>query len=153
VRPSRDDVLAGNLHRLSRMIDAEMARADRYHHPFSLLVVKVPALADTVANDDATAAALAEEIHQGFRTRTRNSDFGCWIRRDSYALLSLEGTRRIKFLVSRLAAYLRKDLGVAGVSLDDDGVVVGIATYPGAARSADALLESAEQAARPYAGD
>jgi GAF domain-containing protein len=153
VRPSRDDVLAGNLHRLSRMIDAEMARADRYHHPFSLLVVKVPALADTVANDDATAAALAEEIHQGFRTRTRNSDFGCWIRRDSYALLSLEGTRRIKFLVSRLAAYLRKDLGAAGLNLDDDGVVVGIATYPGAARSADALLESAEQAARPYAGD
>jgi len=146
-KPSYDDVLAGNTHRLARMIDAETARSDRYHLPFSLLFIRVPALSALFEADEARAAQVAEEIQRGFRTRTRNSDFGCWIRRDAYALLSLEGTRRIKFLVSRLVAYLQKDLAATQVGEGTVEARVGVATYPGASRTADALLEEAERAA------
>jgi hypothetical protein len=91
---------------------------------------------------------VAEEIQRGFRTRTRNSDFGCWVRRDAYALLSLEGTRRIKFLVSRLVSYLQKDFVSAGIGEEAVEVRVGVSTYPGPARTAEALLEEAEHASR-----
>jgi hypothetical protein len=147
-RPSYDDVLGGNAHRLVRMIDAETARSDRYHLPFSLLFIRVPAMEKLFAADDGSATRIAEEIQRGFRTRTRNSDFGCWIRRDAYALLSLEGTRRIKFLISRLVAYLEKDFATAGIGEGPVEVMVGVATYPGTSRSAEALLEEAERASR-----
>lgn len=152
-KPSYDDVLAGNVQRLARMIDAETARSDRYHLPFSLLIVRVPALDALFRSDDARALRVAEEIQRGFRTRTRNSDFGCWIRRDAYALLSLEGTRRIKFLITRLVAYLEKDVAAAGMGEGPVEVLVGVATYPGAARNADGLLEEAERAARAQPGE
>ena len=152
-RPSHDDVLGGNAHRLARMVEAETARSDRYHLPFSLLFISVPALGALFQSDDTRAMRIAEEIQRGFRTRTRNSDFGCWIRRDAYALLSLEGTRRIKFLITRLVAYLQKDFATAGIGEGPVEVLVGVATYPGSSRTADALLEEAERAARaPSAG-
>ena len=152
-RPSYDDVLAGNSHRLARMIDAETARSDRYHLPFALLFIRVPVLEELFRSDEARALRIAEEIQRGFRTRTRNSDFGCWIRRDAYALLSLEGTRRIKFLITRLVAYLQKDFSGAGIGDAPVEVAVGTATYPGAARTAEALLEEAERAARAHPAD
>lgn len=150
-KPSYDELLAGNMHRLARLVDAEMARAERYHTPFSLLVIKVPPLSDTFAENESRALSVADEIRQGIQTRTRNSDYGCWIARDTYAVLSLEGTRRIKFLISRLVTYLLKDLAVAGLSVTTEDVAVGVASFPGASRTAEALLEEAAQAARPPA--
>ena len=41
-KPSYDDMIAGNSQRLARIVDAEMSRAERYHNPFSLLVIRVP---------------------------------------------------------------------------------------------------------------
>jgi GAF domain-containing protein len=152
-RPAYDEMLAGNVHRLSRITDAEMARADRYHHPFSLLLVRVPALGDLFSENEAKALVLADEIRQGFQTRTRGSDYGCWIKRDTYAMLSLEGTRRIKFLVSRLVAYLIKDLSSAGIEKATSDVWVGAASYPGAARSSDALILEAERSLKPHTPD
>lgn len=149
-RPAYDEMLSGNVHRLSRITDAEMARADRYHHPFSLLLVRVPAVGDLFQENEAKALVLADDIRQGFQTRTRGSDYGCWIKRDVYAMLSLEGTRRIKFLVSRLVAYLIKDLASAGIEKVTSDVWVGAASYPGAARSADALILEAERSLRPH---
>ncbi len=149
-RPAYDEMLAGNVHRLARITDAEMSRADRYHHPFSLLLIRVPALGDLFQEDDAKALVLADDIRQGFQTRTRGSDYGCWIKRDTYALLSLEGTRRIKFLVTRLVAYLLKDLASAGIKKALGDVWVGAATYPGSARSADALVQEAERSVKPH---
>lgn len=152
-RPAYDEMLVGNIHRLSRITDAEMSRADRYHHPFSLLLVRVPGLGDFFQEDESKALLLADEIRQGFQTRTRGSDYGCWVRRDTYAMLSLEGTRRIKFLVSRLVAYLLKDLASAGILKGTTDVWVGAASYPGAARSSDALFTEAERSMKPHAAD
>lgn len=152
-RPAYDEMLSGNVHRLSRITDAEMARADRYHHPFSLLLVRVPALGDLFSENEPKALALADDIRQGFQTRTRGSDYGCWIKRDTYAMLSLEGTRRIKFLVSRLVAYLIKDLASTGIEKATSDVWIGSANYPGAARSADALFLEAERSLKPHTPD
>lgn len=152
-RPAYDEMLVGNVHRLSRITDAEMSRADRYHHPFSLLLVRVPALGDLFQEDETKALALADEIRQGFQTRTRGSDYGCWVKRDTYAMLSLEGTRRIKFLVTRLVAYLIKDLASAGIERASSDVWVGASSYPGAARSADALFQEAERTLKPHTSD
>ena len=144
-RPSYDEMIAGNSKRLARIVDAEMARADRYHHPFSLLVIRVPAMMDLFSTNEEKALKLADEIRQGIQTRTRKSDYGCWIRRDTYAMASLEGSGRIHFLVSRLVAYLHKDLGTAGLDTAQREVMVGSAAYPGTARSADALVGEAER--------
>ena len=144
-RPSYDEMIAGNSKRLARIVDAEMARADRYHHPFSLLLIRVPAMMDMFSADEEKALKLSDEIRQGIHTRTRKSDYGCWVRRDTYAMASLEGSGRIHFLVSRLVAYLHKDLGTAGLDTPRQEVMVGTAAYPGTARSADALLAEAER--------
>jgi hypothetical protein len=93
---------------------------------------------------------LADEIRQGFQTRTRGSDYGCWVKRDTYAMLSLEGTRRIKFLVTRLVAYLLKDLASAGIKRAPADVWVGAASYPGASRSAETLVQEAERSMKPH---
>jgi GAF domain-containing protein len=144
-RPSYDEMLAGNTRRLLRIIEAEMSRADRYHHPFSVLLIRVPAMQDLFGADERNALQLCDDIRQGIQTRTRKSDYGSWIRRDTYAMASLEGSGRIHFLVSRLVAYLHKDLGQAGVEGARREVLVGVAPYPGTARSADALVADAER--------
>jgi hypothetical protein len=148
-RPSYDDMLTGNNERLLRIVDMEMGRADRYHHPFSLLAIRVPAMADLFVASEENALKAADEIRQGIQTRTRKSDYGCWIRRDTYAMASLEGSRRIQFLVSRLVAYLKKDLGEAGVTPERRDVLIGTAAYPGTARSAQALVGEAERNLKP----
>ncbi len=149
-RPSYDEMLAGNVQRLARITDAEMSRADRYHHPFSLLLIRVPALAELFEQNESRALSLADEIRQGFQTRTRGSDYGCWVKRDTYAMITLEGTRRLKFLLVRLVAYLLKDLATAGIEKTPADVWVGAASYPGSARAADALFQEAERSLKPH---
>ncbi len=149
-RPSYDEMLLGNIKRLARITDSEMARADRYHHPFSLLLIRVPVLAEFFDQNEARALVLADDIRQGFQTRTRGSDYGCWVKRDTYALISLEGTRRLKFLVTRLVAYLVKDLASAGIDKQPSDVWAGASSYPGSARTAEALFQEAERALKPH---
>ncbi len=142
-RPSYDEIIEGNARRFARIVEAEMMRAERYHHPFSVLVIRVPAMLDLFAGDEARALRIADDMRQGIQTRTRKSDYGCWVQRDAYALVSLEGSGRIQFLVSRLVAYLQKDLGEAAVDAAAREIHVGAAAYPGTARSAEALVEEA----------
>ena len=149
-RPSYDEMLAGNVQRLARITDAEMSRADRYHHPFSLLLIRIPALAELFEQDESRALTLADEIRQGFQTRTRGSDYGCWVKRDTYAMLTLEGTRRLKFLVTRLVAYMLKDLASAGIEKQSADVWAGASSYPGSSRTSDALFQEAERMLRPH---
>jgi GAF domain-containing protein len=149
-KPSYDDMIAGNSQRLARIVDAEMSRAERYHNPFSLLVIRVPAMMQLFQSDEPRALKIADEIRQGIQTRTRKSDYGCWIRRDTYAMASLEGASRVHFLVSRLVAYLHKDLAEAGVDQTTREILIGVASYPGAARSPDGLVEEAERHLKSY---
>lgn len=147
-------VLSGNMQRLKKVVDTEMARADRYHHSFSLLAFKIRSLDGMFDSDPASALALIDEISRGIQTRTRKTDFGAWIRRDTFAMLSLEGSKRVKFLVSRLLVYLLKDFAtVAGEPIERADVLVGHAAYPGVSRTPEALLAEAESAAVPHDTD
>lgn len=148
--PSYDVVLKGNTQRLMKVVDTEMARADRYHHSFSLVVFKVKPLQVLFESDSARALSLVDEVTKGIHTRTRKTDFGTWVRRDTFAMLSLEGTKRVKFLVSRLMLYLLKDFSTssdAPVSRSD--FLVGQSVYPGVSRTPEAMLQEAEAAACP----
>jgi hypothetical protein len=107
-------------------------------------------MADIFAADEANGLKLADEVRQGIQTRTRKSDYGCWIRRDTYAMASLEGSGRIQFLVSRLVAYFSRDLGQAGVDSARSEILIGVAAYPGTARSAEALIEEADRNLKSY---
>jgi hypothetical protein len=149
-KPSYDDMIAGNSQRLARIVEAEMSRAERYHNPFSMLVIRVPAMSDLFTADEPRALKIADEIRQGIQTRTRKSDYGCWIRRDTYAMASLEGASRVQFLVSRLVAYLHKDLSEAAVDAAAREILIGVASYPGVARTPDALVEEAEKNLKSY---
>jgi GAF domain-containing protein len=147
-----ETVLSGNTQRLKRVIDTEMARADRYHHSFTLLVFKIDSLAEMFQTDTSAALALVDEITKGIQTRTRKTDFGAWIRHDTFAMVSLEAGRRVRFLVARLMLYLAKDLARAERPDGAEGILVGSATYPGPSKSPESLLAEAEQNAVP-AGD
>jgi len=149
--PSYDSLLAGNVQRMKRVLESEMSRADRYHNAFSLLVLQVKPLEQLIDDDYTQALSLIDEITRGIQTRTRKTDYGTWISRDTFAMLSLEGTRRIRFLISRLMIYLLKDFSAAGLpAIDPDHVRVGQAIYPGTARTPEALIEEAELTVAPY---
>lgn len=148
---SHEEALTGNTQRLERMIESEISRAERYHQSFSVLALRIAPIAKLFEDDAVRAHALVDEITRGIQTRTRKTDYGCWIRRDTFALISLEGGRRIRFLISRLLLYLIKDLSGAGLSaIGEEDVEVGLAGYPGVSRTATALLSEAEEDLRPH---
>jgi hypothetical protein len=95
------------------------------------------------------ALSVTDEIRQGIRAHAQER-LRCWIRRDTYAVASLEGANRIQFLVARLVAYLHKDLGQAGLREAAREVLVGVSSYPGTARTPDALVEEAERNLKSY---
>jgi len=148
---SYDAVLAGNLARVNTLVETEMARADRYHNAFNLLVVRIVPLAGLFDADYDKALTLVEDITRGIQTRTRKTDYMSWIRRDTIAFVSLEGTRRIKFLISRLMLYLLKDFdSIEAGPLKSSDVLVGHAVYPGASKTPEALFAEVENSLHPY---
>lgn len=157
--PTYQSILSGNMLRMKKVLETEMARADRYHHAFSLLVFKITPLEPMFQSDRDAALELVDEITKGIQTRTRKTDFGAWIRRDTFAMLSLEGSKRVKFLVSRLLQYMSKDLahtreqsrraGAAPAPDTRAEILVGHAPYPGASKTPEALLAEAEKNAAP----
>jgi len=148
--PSHDSLIAANLKRFRRAMETEMARADRYHTPFTLIAFRVPSLDTLYDSDPEAASALAEDIRQGVHTRTRKSDYGSWIRRHTYAILSLEGSRRVRFLISRVMRYVQKDLAEAHGESTTTEVLVGRAVYPGSSRTPDELLTEVESSSGPW---
>jgi len=152
--PSYETVLSGNLQRLRKVLDTEMARADRYHESFSLLVFRVKPLDTMFRTDPESALRFVDEVTKGIQTRTRKTDFGAWIRHDTFAMLSLEGTKRVRFLVSRLLLYLLKDFAtVAGRAIERSDFHVGHSLYPGEARTPEAMIAEAEGNAAPHDGE
>jgi GGDEF domain-containing protein len=149
-----DAQLGANLQRFTKLCDSEIARSNRYHHTFAIILFDVKPLAELFEKEAASTMSLVEEITQGLRTRTRKTDYGCWIGRTKYAMLSLEAGRRIRFLISRALLYLTKDLSThAGAAIAPDEICVGVATYPGAGRNADDLIREAGEDLKPHAQD
>jgi GAF domain-containing protein len=146
-----DEVIHGNLSRMKRVMESEMSRSDRYHHAFSLLLLQIKPLGELFDRDEQRAVALVDEITRGIQTRTRKTDYGSWIRRDTFAMISLEGSRRVRFLVSRLMLYLLKDfVEVAEVSIRPTDVLFGHAFYPGTAKTPETMLDEVESNLQPY---
>jgi len=146
-----DEMVRGNLVRMKKVMESEMSRSDRYHHAFSLLVLQIKPLSAMFDEDEHAALALVDEITRGVQTRTRKTDYGCWIRRDTFAMVSLEGSRRIRFLVSRLMLYLLKDFAaVADIAIEPSDVLVAHTFYPGTAKTPETMLDEAEKALEPF---
>jgi hypothetical protein len=136
---------------MKRVMESEMSRSDRYHHAFSLLLLQIKPLGELFDRDEQRAVALVDEITRGIQTRTRKTDYGSWIRRDTFAMISLEGSRRVRFLVSRLMLYLLKDfVEVAEVSIRPTDVLFGHAFYPGTAKTPETMLDEVESNLQPY---
>jgi GAF domain-containing protein len=151
---SYDEMLHGNLIRLKKVMESEMSRSDRYHHAFSLLLLRIKPLDAMFDQDEHRALSLVDEVTRGIQTRTRKTDYGAWIRRDTFAMLSLEGSRRIRFLVSRLMLYLLKDFAeVAEVKIRPDDVLFGNTFYPGTAKTPETMLDEVENNLQPYHRD
>lgn len=143
---SYEMLIRENRTRLLKACDREIQRSDRYHYPFTFLLFKLPALQSFFEDDHQHALELIEEITNGIRTRTRKTDFLSWISKDSFALLSLEGGKRVRFLVSRILLYLDKDLTAFGAREGEEPrILFGQANYPGSAGSAEDLLAEAER--------
>lgn len=149
-----DAQLGANLQRFAKLCDSEIARSNRYHHTFAIIVFDVQPLEDLFEEEPTSTMGLVEEITQGLQTRTRKTDYGCWIGRTRYAMLSLEAGRRIRFLISRAMLYLTKDLSAhAGTAIAAEEIQVGVATYPGTGRTADDLIREAGEDLKPHAQD
>lgn len=139
-------VLEANRERFKKFCDSEITRSNRYHHSFAVILFKINALQRIFDKRLDSALTLVDEITQGIRTRTRKTDYGCWIGHTTYAILSLEGGNRIQFLISRAMLYLIKDLGdVEEFEIAKRDILVGVSNYPGTGRTADELLDLAEQ--------
>jgi GAF domain-containing protein len=139
-----------NLARFKQACDDEINRSERYHHSFTVLLFKMEALGVTFERDRKAALALIEDISLGLKARTRKTDVGEWIGPDVYAIMTLDGGKRIRFLVSRVATYLSRDLSaITNVAEEQKQILVGSAGYPGTSKSADDLVAEALKNLKP----
>jgi GAF domain-containing protein len=146
-----NQLLRDNLQRLSSVCENEISRSDRYHHAFSLIMIRIPPLAALFDKDRNTALRLVDDISQGIQTRTRKSDHGAWTQLDTFVMVNLEGSRRARFLISRLVQYIKKDLSTALQSAVAGGdILVGLAIYPGKSKIPEHLFREAEENLSPH---
>ena len=146
-----DKLLEDNFSRIKKICDNEISRSDRYHHSFSVFMFKIPILADCFKKDYHDALRLVNDISQGIQSRTRKSDYGTWTSKDTFIMIDLEGSRRVRFLVSRLVVYLKKDLATAlSTPVKNQDIMYGMSIYPGRSKNADDLIREAEKNLKPY---
>jgi GAF domain-containing protein len=146
-----DKLLQDNLRRLTAVCENEISRSDRYHHAFSVISIHIPSLTALFDKDRAVSLRLVDDISQGIQTRTRKSDYGAWIKLDTFLMVNLEGSRRARFLISRLMQYLRKDLSsVLKSPVEGGDILVGLAIYPGKSKNPQDLFREAEENLAPY---
>jgi GAF domain-containing protein len=149
-----DKLLENNRVRLLKACEREIQRSDRYHYPFTFLLFTVKPLRTLFEEDYQHALELVEEMTNGIRTRTRKTDYLAWISKDTFALLSLEGSRRVRFLTSRILLYLDKDLTAFGAQeTEEPHILLGQADFPGSAGTAEQLLREAEQNRTPHSAE
>ncbi len=146
-----DKLLEDNYDRLKKFCENEISRSDRYHHAFSVILFRIRPLKEFFETDYQAALRLVTDISKGIQTRTRKSDYGSWIGRDSFAMVNLEGSRRARFLISRLLLYLKKDLAQSMKSpIKSADILVGMAIYPGKAKHPEDLFREAEENLEPH---
>jgi hypothetical protein len=144
------DVLETNRERFKTLCESEITRSNRYHHAFTVILFRINALQRVFHDRLQTALQLVDDITQGIRTRTRKTDYGCWIAETTYAIVSLESGNRIQFMISRAMLYLMKDLAeVSGMEIAKRDILVGVSTYPGSGRTPEELLGVAEKNLAP----
>ncbi len=142
--------LPENLARFKQACSDEISRSERYHHTFTVLIFRMDALGATFEHDRKRAVNVIEDISRGLKTRTRKTDIGDWIGPDTYAILTLDGGKRVRFLVSRVTTYLSRDLSaLTDVPEGQKRILVGLAGYPGTSKSADELLAEALKNLKP----
>ncbi|UCG52991.1 MAG: GAF domain-containing protein [Candidatus Latescibacterota bacterium] len=145
-----DAVLKANRDRLIQLCAGEMSRSDRYHHSFALVLFEIDLLKTLFESDAERALSIVDDITRGLETRTRKTDFGTWIGPGTYAILTLEAGKRIRFLISRALTYLRKDLaGLEDFPPAEKGILIGSSNYPGTAKSAGELIHEAQKNLKP----
>jgi GAF domain-containing protein/GGDEF domain-containing protein len=150
VESSYESILSDNMQRLMKVCEREIQRSERYHHSFTLILFQIDNLENLFREDYSRALELVEEITRGIRTRTRKTDYLSWVEKAKFALLSLEGGTRTRFLVSRILVYLSKDMAsFLGSPLQKSVIKIGEASYPGRARNAEELLGEAQEALKP----
>jgi GAF domain-containing protein len=142
--------LPENLARFKQACSDEISRSERYHHTFTVLIFRVDALGASFEHDRKRAVNVIEDISRGLKSRTRKTDIGDWIGPDTYAILTLDGGKRIRFLVSRVTTYLSRDLSsLTDVPEEQKRILVGSASYPGTSKNADELLAEAFKNLKP----
>ena len=115
---SYEAIVTENRERFLSVCDSEISRSDRYHHSFAVITFRILGMEEMIEQDRAAAFAVIDDITQGIQTRTRKTDYGTWVDGSTYAMLSLEGSKRMRFLISRVILYLAKDLAAAGIGRD-----------------------------------
>jgi diguanylate cyclase (GGDEF)-like protein len=134
-----------NRRRFERQLEREVARTERYGHPFCLLLLDLDnfkQVNDTHGHDagDEALRRVGEAIQSG----TRGIDTGARIGGDEFAVILPEtpldrGIEVAERLRSAVGALVIKPVGRLSVSL-------GLAELPACARDRDALRESADAA-------
>jgi len=146
-----DQLLRDNTGRMITLCENEISRSDRYHDAFSVIAIRIPPLAAMFQKNRSDALRLVDDISQGIQTRTRKSDYGAWTHLDTFAMISLEGSRRARFLIARLLQYIKKDLtGALQAPVGDGDILVGMAIYPGKSKSPEQLFREAEDNLSPH---
>jgi GAF domain-containing protein len=145
-----DKLLQDNFQRMATVCENEISRSDRYHHAFSVISIRIPPLTALFEKNRSAALRLVDDISQGIQTRTRKSDYGAWTQLDTFIMVNLEGSRRARFLISRLLQYLKKDLSnVLQTPVESGDILVGQAIYPGKSKTPLDLFQEAEENLAP----
>ncbi|MDT5156228.1 MAG: hypothetical protein QOH51_585 [Acidobacteriota bacterium] len=141
------DYLTGlaNRRRFERQLEREVARTERYGHPFCLLLIDIDnfkGVNDTHGHDvgDEALRRVANVIQSG----TRGIDTGARIGGDEFAVILPETN-----LVRGLEVAERLRVAIAALEIEPPGRVtasIGVAELPSCARSGDGLRSSADAA-------
>ncbi|OSM08451.1 GGDEF domain-containing protein [Magnetofaba australis] len=147
---SEVDALTGlaNRRKFDQAFDVELARAKRYEHPFSLLMLdlnRFKPINDTYGHDagDAILAGLGESL----RTHLRQNDLIARVGGDEFAMLLPEtGAEGARLMADKVVEMIEQtSVNYQGKTLSV-GASVGVASYPEDGDGMQALQIAADQA-------